>query len=168
MRRLTGTGSADALRRVVQSGEFDTLQVPYNLLNPSAGRTMPQDFSDRNYGNVLEDCRKLNLGAFAIRVLAGGAIVGQSPSAHTLRTSYFPLSHYEAELQSVAAARGELDPAEFAKLAIQFALQHSAVHAAIMGFGSVEHVDASVAAAWCEGHRYAARSEPRPPEQPSE
>ena len=35
---LTGTGHPAALREVIRSGAFDTLQVPFNLLNPSAGR----------------------------------------------------------------------------------------------------------------------------------
>src|SRR5690606_30514653 len=53
---LTGIGQPEALRQVVQSGQFETMQVPYHLLNPSAGRAMPETFGETNYGNIIADC----------------------------------------------------------------------------------------------------------------
>ena len=40
---LTGTGEPAALREVIRSGEFATVQIPYNLLNPSAGQVGAPD-----------------------------------------------------------------------------------------------------------------------------
>src|SRR4029079_2128414 len=94
---LTGTGQPDAMREVVRSGEFDTLQVPYHLLNPSAGRDVPTDFGEMHYGNIIADCAEQRMGAFAIRVFAGGALVDRPPSAHTLKTPFFPLPLYERD-----------------------------------------------------------------------
>ena len=70
---LTGTGHPDAMREVIASGEFDTLQVPFNILNPSAGRPASAD-AETDYGNVIADCAAKGMGVLAIRVFAGGAL----------------------------------------------------------------------------------------------
>lgn len=136
---LTGTGQASAMREVIRSGAFDTIQLPYNMLNPSAGRSMPADFTDRNYGNILVDCAERQMGVMAIRVLAAGAILGSPPSAHTLKTPYFPLALYESDLAQAEVLRQETGSAMLER-AIEFALSHPAIHTAILGFGRPEHV----------------------------
>lgn len=143
---LTGTGTAESMRSIVKTGEFDTIQVPYNLLNQSAGREVAQDFSEQNYGNILDDCRKANMGCFAIRVFAGGALLTQPPSNHTLRTPYFPLDLYRRDLDRTLSIGGGGGGAGLARRAIEFALSHPTVHSAIIGFGAACHVTEAVRA----------------------
>src|SRR5262249_49664072 len=95
---LTGTGHAEAMRKVIESGEFDTLQVPFNILNPSAGTVGGSD-GEADYGNIIADCVRTQMGVLAIRIFAGGALLNQPPSAHTLTTPFFPLSLYERDLE---------------------------------------------------------------------
>jgi aryl-alcohol dehydrogenase-like predicted oxidoreductase len=136
---LTGTGYPEALREVVRSGGFDTIQVPYNLLNPSAGGGAPEGEFD--YGNVMADCAAAGMGVFAIRVFAGGALLGQPPSAHTLKTPYFPLALYERDAGRARRLRDRLGGrTDLAESAVRFALAHPAVCSAIIGFGSPGHV----------------------------
>jgi L-galactose dehydrogenase/L-glyceraldehyde 3-phosphate reductase len=139
---LTGTGHPEAVKEVIRSGGFDTLQVPYNLLNPSAGKPEPPGDGETDYGNVIADCATEGMGVFAIRVFAGGALLGQPPSAHTLKTPYFPLALYERDRARAARLHELIDsgmsPTE---LAVRFALAHPAVSSAIIGFGSPAHVD---------------------------
>jgi len=131
---LTGTGNPDALREVIRSGGFDTLQVPYNLLNPSAGGGAAPA-GDTDYGNIIADCAEQSMGVFAIRVFAGGALLGQPPSAHTLKTPYFPLGLYERDCERAKDVNAS------AAAAVRFVLDHPQIHAAIIGFGSPSHVD---------------------------
>ncbi len=137
---LTGTGQPAALRKVLESEQFETLQIPFNRLNPSAGMPMAPDTVPTDYGNLLADCQRLDIGVFAIRVLAGGAVAGNPPSAHTLTTPFFPLDLYQHDLQkaqSLAAA----EPASHAVTeAIRFVLQHPAVCSAIIGFAQPHEV----------------------------
>ena len=139
---LTGTGHPDAMREVVRAGGFDTLQVPYNLLNPSAGTPAPVADGETDYGNVIADCAAAGMGVFAIRVYAGGALLGRPPGAHTLTTPYFPLALYQRD---AARVRRFLEFVSnrmtVAELAVRFALSHVAVASAIIGFGSPDHVD---------------------------
>jgi aryl-alcohol dehydrogenase-like predicted oxidoreductase len=135
---LTGTGHPMAVRAVVRTGEFDTIQVPYNLLNQSAGYDAPADFRETNYGNIIADSSVMEIGVFSIRVFAGGALLDQPPSAHTLITPFFPLAQYERDRERARelAGAGSLKEA-----AIQFVLDDERVHAAIVGFGSPDQVD---------------------------
>jgi aryl-alcohol dehydrogenase-like predicted oxidoreductase len=81
---LTGIGQPAALREVIGSGKFAAIQLPYNVLNPSAGRAMPAAFAETDYGHIIPDCAAAGMGVFPIRVFAGGALAGRPPSAHTL------------------------------------------------------------------------------------
>jgi aryl-alcohol dehydrogenase-like predicted oxidoreductase len=135
---LTGTGHPAALREVVRAGSFDTIQVPYHLLNPSAGRVMPAGFAETDYGNIIADCADQQMGVFAIRVFAGGALLDQPPSAHTLKTPFFPLPLYERDRER---AKGLAGPASLTGAAIRFLLDDERVHAGIIGFGNPGQVE---------------------------
>src|SRR5439155_24055246 len=102
---LTGIGQPDAMREVVRSGVFETMQVPYHLLNSSAGRVIPGSFAETNYGNIIAECAQQKMGVLAIRVLAGGALAGNAPSPHTLKTPFFPLELYERDRERTERER---------------------------------------------------------------
>jgi L-galactose dehydrogenase/L-glyceraldehyde 3-phosphate reductase len=135
---LTGTGRPPVIRAVARTGEFDTIQVPYNLVNPSAGSDIREDFAETNYGNIIADCAAMNMGVFAIRIFAGGALLDQPPSAHTLKTPFFPVALYERDRRRARELAGD---GPLKEGAIRFVLDDRRVHAAIIGFGTPEHVD---------------------------
>jgi L-galactose dehydrogenase/L-glyceraldehyde 3-phosphate reductase len=138
---LTGLGEPAALRQVIDSGEFATIQIPYNLLNPSAGRAMPADFAETDYCNLISYCAERGMGAFAIRVLAGGALAGRPPSPHTLKTPFFPLALYEADRRRADEMATRL-PAGMSReeAAVRFAISHPGVTSAIIGLASTAEV----------------------------
>jgi L-galactose dehydrogenase/L-glyceraldehyde 3-phosphate reductase len=146
---LTGIGQPEAMREVVASGAFDTIQVPYNLLNPSAGYSMSSGFQDTDYGDIMTACAAKGMGVFAIRVFAGGALAGRPPSAHTRRTPFFPLALYERDQRRAARAAALLGPARSLKAdALRFALDHPHVSVAIIGFHEPSEIEE--AARWLE------------------
>ena len=144
---LTGLGDVPSMREVIHSGRFATVQAPYNLLNPSAGR-ITDESGEANYGDIFSDCRRQDMGVFAIRVFAGGALADQEPSAHTKVTKFFPLDLYErdrargAELASRVPADVMLRTA-----AVRFALDHPTVTSALIGFGRPCEIDEAIASA---------------------
>lgn len=144
---LTGIGHAEALREVVLSGRFATMQVPYHLLNPSAGQDMPGDFRETNYGNIIADCAAQNMGVLAIRVLAGGALAGNPPSPHTFKTPFFPLALYRRDCERAARLQQLFGSDEsLQQHAIRFALSHPQVSSALVGFGEPWQIDEALGA----------------------
>jgi aryl-alcohol dehydrogenase-like predicted oxidoreductase len=138
---LTATGKPDAMRTVVRSGAFDTIQTPYNLLNPSAGQSIEAENAEVDYGNIIAEAAQQRMGIFAIRVFAGGALLGRPPSAHTLKTKYFPLAAYERDHRQAASLTAFPD---IKRAALSFALAHPHIHAAIVGFASLAELEEAV------------------------
>lgn len=144
---LTGIGHPASLAEVVRSGRFDTMQVPYHLLNPSAGRTMAPDFTETDYGNIIAECARMQMGVLAIRVLAGGALADNPPSPHTFKTPFFPLPLYERDRRSAARLQAMLGRERpLTAEALRFALAHRQIQSAIVGFGEEWQIDAAVQA----------------------
>jgi len=145
---LTGIGQAGALREVIQSGGFATIQAPYNLVNPTACRPPPAGFEEVDYGQVLENCAELEMGFFAIRVFAGGALLDQAPAQHTYKTRFFPLDLYQRDLARASRITGRLDNMAADQAALRFVLSEPLVSSAIVGFSQPLHVDRALLA--CE------------------
>jgi aryl-alcohol dehydrogenase-like predicted oxidoreductase len=143
---LTGLGDPGSLQTVMETNQFDTVQTPFNLLNPSAGQAVGASFTETNYGNQFEHCTRHEMGVFAIRVFAGGALLQREPSAHTKITKFFPLDLYQRDLVR-AQELEQTRPAERALSgdAIRFALAHPAVTSALIGFANRKEVDEAVA-----------------------
>ena len=71
---FTGLGDVEAIEALVDSGEFDSFQAYYNLLNPSAGQAVPAGFSALDYGRVIDRAAACGMGVVVIRVLAAGVL----------------------------------------------------------------------------------------------
>ena len=139
---MTGLGTPRALRTVIESGELQTIQLPYNLVNASAGHQLGKSFPEANYGNIMASCAEQQMGIFAIRIFAGGALVGNAPAAHTYKTKFFPLDLYHRDLERRSAIEDEF-VAEYSvkELAARFTLSHPHVTAAIIGFNAPTQID---------------------------
>jgi aryl-alcohol dehydrogenase-like predicted oxidoreductase len=129
---------------VLASERFISIQVPFSMAQPSAGYavTGPQ-FDDQ--GQIFADCERHGVSVLAIRVFAGGALTRQPPSAHTLRTPFFPLAAFERDRQLAdcieAALPHELSLAE---AAVRFVVGCQAVTSAIVGMAGREQVEEAV------------------------
>lgn len=142
---LTGLGDVPLLIEVLRSRCFDTVQVPYHLLNASAGSVLVPSGSEANYGNLIAECERLGIGVLAIRVYAGGALAGQPPSAHTRTTKFFPLAVYERDQERARALAEELpSETELKELALRFVLSHRGVSSALVGFSAPEQIDEAI------------------------
>src|SRR6185295_711026 len=71
---FTAFGDTPAVLNVLDG--FESAQISYNLLNPSAGMKLPADYPAQDYGHIISRARANNIGIIGIRVLAGGALSG--------------------------------------------------------------------------------------------
>jgi len=126
---LTGTGCTAALTNVLESRRFHTIQLPLNLLH-----TLPD--ADPQPMQILAVCQATGVSVLAIRIFAAGALLGRPPSAHTLKTPFFPLSLYQRDsVQSVQMCEG-WTLGERLSRAVAFPLKRQPVAAAIAGWTS--------------------------------
>jgi aryl-alcohol dehydrogenase-like predicted oxidoreductase len=148
---FSGLGEVAALHELVESGEFHGFQAYYNLLNPSAGQPVPQDFSAQDYRLIIDRAAARGMGAFVIRVLAAGALTadpgaggGSSPEPLSPGSDY-PLDIERAK--RVKAALG-VDGKNLTQAAIRFGLMKAEISTVLVGFSNASHVDEAVA---CSG-----------------
>ena len=74
---MTAIGDTEALNTVVEAEAFDTGQIVYNMLNPSSGGPISQDFPGQDYDGLLARAKAAGMGAIVIRSVAGGALSGE-------------------------------------------------------------------------------------------
>src|SRR4029078_5708668 len=67
-----------ALHQVIDARVFDSAQVVYNMLNPSAASALPPHYPAQDYGRLFEHTEAAGVGVVGIRVLAGGALSGSA------------------------------------------------------------------------------------------
>jgi len=143
---FTGFGDTDCLHQLITSGHFQAVQAYHNLLNPSAGRAVPEGFSAHDYKNLIGLAAENGVGVHNIRVLAAGAIAGQSPSGNSVLSPGSSGSADLARAERVKAVLGD-EARNMAQTAIRFGLTNPGVSAVLVGFAQLEHIDQAVAAA---------------------
>ena len=149
---FTGLGETEAVNEVVDSGALYTVQVCYNLLNPSAGRAAPEGFPYQDYGLLLDHAAERGMGTLGIRVLAAGALTG-SPERHPIAAgSVAPIgtgADYDADLQAAERFQflvGEGIAGDMAEAAVRFALSTNQLSTVLVGLSSVEQLEHALAA----------------------
>src|SRR5258706_6642847 len=75
---LTAVGDTAALHQVIDARAFESAQVVYNMLNPSAAVGLPRNYPAQDYGRLFDHTRAADVGVVGIRVLAGGALSGSA------------------------------------------------------------------------------------------
>jgi aryl-alcohol dehydrogenase-like predicted oxidoreductase len=145
---FSGLGEVTALHQLVDSGEFHGFQAYYNLLNPSAGQPVPQRFSALDYRLIIDRAATKGMGAFVIRVLAGGALTS-NPSAGggSSPEPLSPGSDYPMDVERAAKVRAALgvDGKGLTQAAIRFGLLKPQVSTVLVGFSNSAHIDEAVA-----------------------
>ncbi len=146
-RGITALGEAASVCEVIRSKHFDSAQVYYNLLNPSAGRSMPTAWTGQNLGGIIEACRSNHVAVMAIRIFAAGII---ATDERTGRESMLTADTSIAEEQRKAKAVFDAIGAEHgtrAQVALRFVLSNPHVSCAVIGSAELQHVDEALQAA---------------------
>ena len=149
---ITAVGETAALLKVIDAEKFDSAQVSYNMLNPSAGEGLPAGYPAQDYGRMFDHTKKAGVGVVGIRVIAGGALTGlterhpiASPPPEPIGTA----NSYDADL---ARAR-RLMPlvtegfaASLPEAATRFAITHPAMGTILVGMATVQEFEDGLAA----------------------
>lgn len=149
---FSGVGETAALHRAIDLKLFDTIQVVYNALNPSAGGPLPKGAPGQDYGCLFDKVTAADMGTIIIRALAGGALSGTTERHPLAMQSVDPIGSAPSFAADVARAR-ELEPlvresgsSDLTEFAERFVIAHPAVSTMLVGYSTLDHLEAAIAA----------------------
>jgi L-galactose dehydrogenase/L-glyceraldehyde 3-phosphate reductase len=149
---MTAIGQTPAVHRIVSSGAVDSAQVPFNLLNPSAGYVLPRGFPAQDLDRLLPAVQARGVGVVVIRVLAGGALSGELARHPVAVPTVDPIASgpdYATDVGRTRALRVLVDEGHAGSLveaALRFPLASDAVSTVLLGYSSQEHLESAAAA----------------------
>ncbi len=147
---ITALGESEALKQAVAMGGFLSIQVPYNLLNPTAGTTVLPGFAFQDYGRIIDQAAQRGMGVIAIRILAGGALSG-TPERHPVASpSVNPIASEVVYGDDVARARRysflveEGMVSNLVEAAVRFVVSNGNISTALLGISSLDQLEQAV------------------------
>jgi aryl-alcohol dehydrogenase-like predicted oxidoreductase len=144
---ITAVGETAALHKVVDARAFDTAQVVYNVLNPTAGGPPPQSMPGQDYGRLLERTRQADMGVIGIRALAGGALSGSETRHPVGLPAVEPIGSGPSYAADAARARRlealvkEGHAASLIEAALRFVISHPATTTMLVGTSTIEELE---------------------------
>jgi L-galactose dehydrogenase/L-glyceraldehyde 3-phosphate reductase len=142
---FTALGDTQAIHGVLD--HFDSAQVSYNLLNPSAGTTLPSGYPAQNYGNLIARAHARRVGTIGIRVLAGGALSGVETRHPLGMQSVDPIGSASSYAGDVARAVrfGEIIKRGFARslveASIRYVLSNPNLTTTLVGLSTLDQLE---------------------------
>ena len=144
---FTALGDTEYCRQLVESSRFDTAQVYYNVINPTAARTRRNIRNGQNFAGLIESCRANDVGVIAIRSLAAGIIAtGENVSNPWILTRNTDAEEETRKARAVYELFGG-SYGTLAQTAIRFALANSDIACIDIGPGKISHIEEAVRAA---------------------
>jgi aryl-alcohol dehydrogenase-like predicted oxidoreductase len=148
---FTGLGETQVLGKIVESRRFDLVQAYYNMLNPSAGREVPSNFSSQDFGGLIREAARQKMGVAAIRVLAGGALGGsvsrEGYASPSVGGALVTGSDYALDLERAGKLRLLLEKrqGDLSQLAIRFVLDQADISTVLVGFSDLGQIEEAAA-----------------------
>jgi len=149
---ITANGETAALLQVIDAEKFDSAQVSYNMLNPSAAAALPADYPAQDYGRLFDHTEAAGVGVVGIRVLAGGALSGSGERHPIASPPPKPIGSaisYDADLARARRLRPLVEEGfagSLSEAAIRFAMSHPAIGTILVGMASPQEFEGALAA----------------------
>jgi aryl-alcohol dehydrogenase-like predicted oxidoreductase len=149
---ITAVGDTAALAQAIDARVFDSAQVSYNMLNPSAAAALPANYPAQDYGRLFDRTRAAGVGAVGIRVLAGGALSGSAERHPIASPPPKPIGSAASYNADLARARRLMPLVEegfaesLSEAAIRFAISHPAIGTILVGMASPQQFEHALAA----------------------
>jgi D-threo-aldose 1-dehydrogenase len=141
---FTALGDTASCREVIDSGRFDSAQIYYNMLNPSAARAMPQRWVGQDFANLVSACKQQNMASMVIRVFAAGLLA--SDERHGREVVIARDAELAVEAQRAAAVFAELgkEYGDRAQTALRFVLSNPDISCAVFGLAQLSHLQTAL------------------------
>ena len=149
---ITAVGDTAALHQVLDSRAFDSAQIVYNMLNPSAAEALPQNYPAQDYGRLFDRTEAAGVGVVGIRVLAGGALSGSAerhPIASPPPEPIGSAMNYDADIdraRRLLPLVKEGFVSSLTEAATRFAISHPAMGTILVGMATPQQFEDALAA----------------------
>jgi aryl-alcohol dehydrogenase-like predicted oxidoreductase len=149
---ITGLGDSAAVHRIIDSGAFDSAQVAYNLLNPSAAVEVPVGFPGQDFAQLIPRTVRAGMGTVGIRAIAGGALSGSAERDPIGMAVVAPIgtgADYDADVERAQAflpLLAEYGVPDLVQLALRFAVTEGGPSTVLVGVSTLEQLDHAIAA----------------------
>ena len=149
---MTAVGDTAALNQVIDAGAFDSAQIVYNMLNPSAAGALPENYPAQDYARMFDHTIAAGTGVVGIRVLAGGALSGsieRHPIAGPAPEPIGSALSYDADVDRARRLMALVEEGFVASLteaATRFALSHPAMGTILVGMATPQQFEDALAA----------------------
>jgi aryl-alcohol dehydrogenase-like predicted oxidoreductase len=149
---ISAIGDTAALHQVVDARAFDSAQIVYNMLNPSAGEKLPKDYPAQDYGRLFDRTQAAGVGVVGIRVLAGGALSGlaeRHPIASPAPEPIGSAMSYDADIEHARRLMPLVQEGfagSLTEAATRFALSHPAMGTILVGMATPQQFEDALAA----------------------
>jgi L-galactose dehydrogenase/L-glyceraldehyde 3-phosphate reductase len=150
---LTALGDTAALHQVIDARVFDSAQVVYNMLNPSAACKLPTRYPAQDYGRLFDHTEPAGVGVVGIRVLAGGALSGSAerhPIAGAAPEPIGSAMSYDADIDRARRLMPLIEEGlatSLTEAATRFALSHPAMGTILVGMATPQQFEDALTAA---------------------
>lgn len=149
---MTAVGDTAALHRAIDAGAFDSAQVVYNMLNPSAAIDLPTNYPAQDYQRLFDHTKAAGVGVVGIRVLAGGALSGSAdrhPIASPAPEPIGSAMNYDSDIdraRRLLPLVKEGFAASLTEAATRFAISHPAMGTILVGMATPQQFEDALAA----------------------
>ncbi len=144
---ITALGEPGAVVDVIESGRVASAQVYYNLLNASAGTSLPANWPHYSFDGIIDACNRHCVAPMNIRVFSAGVIAtAERHGRERPLTVGDSVDSETAKALHVLNWLGVEDGAR-AQTAIRFALAEARLACVVVGLAEIEHLRHAVAAA---------------------
>jgi D-threo-aldose 1-dehydrogenase len=143
---ITAMGETSCVHEVVESGSFDSAQVYYNILNPSAGQGMPPAWTGQNFDNLIGACKKNSVAVIVIRSFAAGVLA--TDQRHGRESMIVADTKLEDEIQKASAVFDVFgdEHGTRAQTAVRFALSNPDIACIDVGVANMDQLEQALGA----------------------
>ena len=147
---FTALGDIGEIDKVIAAGVMDSAQICMNALNPSAVAPMAENYPAQDYRRLMVRSRDAGTGTICIRVLAGGALSGETerhPRGWAVVPPIGSGSDYARDVERARRFRPLVDEGHagsLTELAIRYALAQPSLSTTQVGVATYEQVAGAI------------------------
>ena len=143
---ITALGNPTSCQIAIETDAFDTAQVYYNMLNPSADMTAPSNWTQTNFLNLMTTCEDHKIGIMNNRVFAAGILASTKRTGRELAITGSGDFKFEEDEQRAEKLFRYLPKSQYtmAQQALRFSLANQKISCVVLGLASFSELKESL------------------------